>query len=523
MPQSKSTIALFVFFVSVTTILFLVWHSGPDVTAIWSHEEPKLHVADKTPSPKEENTRLHFLLPASNRDINLCKTLLTTTVLDYPVPTLTAWEETYDTGYLLGGGSHVAKISKVLEYLNTIPTTEDDDLVLIADAYDIWFQLPKDVLVSRYRDMITFGNDQIHTRLGSSASKQGISAQIVFAAGKRCAPNQPHTIACYPLPDSPIDDNIYGGNTDTIMGWNKYSSNKQRYLNSGYIIGPIGHVKKMFVKAWAMAESIPEHDPNDNGSGGSDFLYHGSDQSIFNILFGIQEYRRASLEAKAFSLRGKKSTSKAKPNTIEGTVISDRLNPSFTHEKLGREPAPDDELGIMLDYFSELGHQTVNSESDARFIVYANDVKEQVSHDRGMFDCASRLAALHTDIASAEMPLASINASFPDAAVPGWKDVPLYAHLCLDQIPVMIHHNGDKSARERSWQSLWLQRYGRELLEVKSRALPHTVAVAGGGGDDSHDGMMTQKAIIARTDKGQSLEWKDLCSAEMDREIFGHP
>jgi len=369
--------------------------------------------------------------------------------------------------------------------------------------------------------MIADGNERLRTQLGSSASKQGLSAQVVFAAGKRCAPNQPHTIACYPLPDSPIDSDIYGANTDTIMGWNKYSSGKQRYLNSGYIIGPIGHVRKMFIKAWAMAQSMPKHDPNDNGSGGSDFLYHGSDQSIFNILFGIQEYSRASLEAKTFSIRGRKS--KAKATTIEGTLISDKLNPSFTHEKLGREPTPDDELGMMLDYFSELGHQTVNSESDGRFVVYADALDEQVRKDRKMFDCASRLSpSLPADVLSSEMPLASINTSFPDAAVPGWKDVPLYAHLCLDQIPVMIHHNGDKSARERSWQSLWLQRYGRELLEAKSQALPRTPAVAGTG-DDSYNAMTTQKAIIARTDTGESLEWKDLCSAEMDGEIFGHP
>lgn len=377
--------------------------------------------------------------------------------------------------------------------------------------------------MSRYRSMIAAGNERLRTQLGSSAGEQGISAQIVFAAGKRCAPNQPHTIACYPLPDSPIDSDIYGANTDTIMGWNKYSSHKQRYLNSGYIIGPIGHVKKMFVKAWAMAESIPEHDPNDNGSHGSDFLYHGSDQSIFNILFGIQEYRRACLEATAFSIRGKKSSSTAKASTIEGTVISDKTNPTFTHEKLGREPLPDDELGMMLDYYSELGHQTVNSERDARFVVYADALDKQVSTDRGMFDCASRLSAsLPEDVLSAEMPLARINASFPDAAVPVWKDLPLYAHLCLDQIPVMIHHNGDKSAREHSWQSLWLQRYGKELLEAKSQALSHTAAVTGGG-DEPGDSLTTQKAMIARTDKGQSLGWKDLCPAEMDGEIFGPP
>lgn len=39
------------------------------------------------------------------------------------------------TGYLLGGGSHLAKISAVLEWLEASNDAGDDDLVVMMDAY----------------------------------------------------------------------------------------------------------------------------------------------------------------------------------------------------------------------------------------------------------------------------------------------------------------------------------------------------------------------------------------------------
>lgn len=41
--------------------------------------------------------KLHVLLPASNPEVNLCKTLMSASILGYPTPTLIAWNETFDT------------------------------------------------------------------------------------------------------------------------------------------------------------------------------------------------------------------------------------------------------------------------------------------------------------------------------------------------------------------------------------------------------------------------------------------
>lgn len=48
--------------------------------------------------------RFHLLLPASEGNVDLCKTFLTGAILGYPTPTLIAWNETFDRGETIGGG-----------------------------------------------------------------------------------------------------------------------------------------------------------------------------------------------------------------------------------------------------------------------------------------------------------------------------------------------------------------------------------------------------------------------------------
>lgn len=74
--------------------------------------------------------------------------------MGYPDPVILAWQEKHEVGglsserqqrkrmtanittdYLLGGGSHLAKISSVLEWLEKSEDAGDDDLVVMMDAY----------------------------------------------------------------------------------------------------------------------------------------------------------------------------------------------------------------------------------------------------------------------------------------------------------------------------------------------------------------------------------------------------
>ena len=180
-------------------------------------------------STAKNKSDFHLLLPATNKDVNLCKTLLTAAVLDYPTPTLIAWNQTFDntgknslgsrqdapwltvTGGLLGGGSHVGKITGVLQYLESLDSSADSDLVLMMDSYglllfplldeikahtvaDIWFQLRPEVLLSRYHAINEAANVRLRQRLGSAVDAEDLQQTIIFGAGKRCAPNQVCTL-----------------------------------------------------------------------------------------------------------------------------------------------------------------------------------------------------------------------------------------------------------------------------------------------------------------------------------------
>ena len=138
---------------------------------------------------------------------------------------------------------------------------------------DIWFQLRVETLISRYYSITAAENERIQQRLGRAADIEGIEQKIIFGSGKRCAPNQVHTVACYPVHDSPLPMDTYGANTDTIMGRNKYTSLRQRWLNSGFIIGPVKDLRPMFKRALEKVQALEDHPEWDNGSGGMDFMY----------------------------------------------------------------------------------------------------------------------------------------------------------------------------------------------------------------------------------------------------------
>lgn len=184
---------------------------------------------------------------------------------------------------------------------------------------------------------------------------------------------------------------------------------------------------------------------------------------------------------------------KRAPTWIEGTLIDDPLNPSFTHEPVEHKEGKPDEFGIGLDYFSELGQQTVNSEEDAQYIRHDVDIAEQVRERTGLFDCPNR--------ASSELPEDILRAKGPMSGDLGWSSVPLYTNLCLNTIPALIHHNGDKGQREFAWPKMWIQSHARALM---SSVLA--------GGEASRE--------IAHTTDGRALSWGELCPRELERELF---
>lgn len=431
-------------------------------------------------------------------------------ILDYPKPNIVAWGADDAQGNLIGGGSHYAKITRTLDYINDEKRRQkdgfDNELVFMLDAYDIWFQLPVEVLLQRYYDIIEEEKKRVEHRMGRAYGLERIEPSVVFGGGKRCAPNFIYTQACYPVPDSPISKGIRHQNTDTAMGRNQWSSFRTRYLNSGYIIGPIGKMRPLLERAKERLDECINREGVawDDGYGGSNRCYSGSDQSIFVEMFGEQEFQREVMRRhhRRFydNLLDRVISGRAganpPPTQIMNTPILDLLNPAFSHQAKEAEYSAKHvyEMGIAIDYWSLLGHQTSNAEDDARYIRYNKPIDEQIGQ-QNRFDCIPK-TKFPPELESGDIP-------FPNQEAATWSDIPLYTEICVGSTPVMIHHNSmDKSQRERQWDKTWWHGQSRKLFNHRNETAS---ALLDGG---------------IPNDAGARLSWAELCPRDIEPELF---
>ncbi|RYP90275.1 hypothetical protein DL770_003571 [Monosporascus sp. CRB-9-2] len=231
---------------------------------------------------------------------------------------------------------------------------------------------------------------------------------------------------------------------------------------------------------------VARDDPLDDGQRFSADVYHGSDQSVFTLMCGRQEWVREKLHLK-HALSGTKSRmSKGNPY----------------------------EIGIYLGFWGEFGHQTINSEWDARWITYdkQKSVEEQAGF-RSVWDCPTKVPdVLPDDILNSILPTELSNDTRSSSGEPlPWLTRPLYNHLCLSQIPVFRHMNGLKEHRENDWPMIWYQSKARAMLKDLKELL----------GEPSEQTWQEHKADStlpiaggAWTDKGELLKWEQLCPSE---------
>lgn len=315
----------------------------------------------------------------------------------------------------------------------------------------------------------------------------------------RCTPANPGSSACYPIPESPLPSNMYGKYTEAP--WANHTTQRPRYLSSAYIMGPVADMRALFRRANERAERVRDMPPEAAANSPAS-LEFGSDQAIFHHIFGEQEFQREIIR--------RRYGAKARRNTVvEGTVVDDVLNPSFPHEALSEREGLQDEFGIHIDYWSDLGMQTAHSDDDARWLMYNRAVRDQLDHPRHPWSC--------TPHASGKLPVEVLNStSLPRAAVPddspfrplrGWDEIALYTNLCVDTIPAIINHAGSPSERERDWPEVWLQPHGRRLIgEVLSRKETDSHGKVRGGAIDGPG--------------GHYRTWPEICPVEVENELY---
>ena len=394
----------------------------------------------------------------------------------------------------------MAKISGGLDYLRALSSDHDEDMVLLVDGFDVWLQLSPQIMLDRYREINSRACERVRGRIGNQVMEMSSTRQtIIFSSQKRCWPGKDDDLSCYAVPESPLPRYIYGPQTDMDVGdeKNQFLRFRQRWLNAGFIIGPVNELRRLFERALERAEANPNQE--------------GNDQNVLSTIWGEQEYlREAARLSKLPPWKRQRQASRKAFKPSNGTNY---------------------EFGIGLDYESALSIPTVFSEYDSEWLIFSDgNTLDKAFSEYNISD--PRATSIQADVANEPGPFASIrNAKAEGRPLPnqsiGWKEVPLFTNLWTGIIPAAIHHNahrdGLKALRETVWDKMWYLPYARALLQARMREPYKPIAVGKSDGKEWYSTMDGEKRLGAWTDNAEQggwMDWENLCSSKDQEEVF---
>ncbi|KAK2057998.1 hypothetical protein LY76DRAFT_74545 [Colletotrichum caudatum] len=199
--------------------------------------------------------RLRLFMPADGPSANLCKTIMSAVALGYPMPTLLNWNGEFNRPDWHFAGSRIAKLESLLAAVDDLygrDSGDDDDddanendLILLVDAYDVWFQLPPSVLVERFHRLNRKADARAREQwrdlgLDEPGFPVGPPAQsIVVSTAKDCQPTwESGSDPRYEYwPGSPLPPDFYGNETDRVPPRapdpaRRYSRTRPRCVNT---------------------------------------------------------------------------------------------------------------------------------------------------------------------------------------------------------------------------------------------------------------------------------------------------
>jgi hypothetical protein len=209
----------------------------------------------------------HLLMLAIAEDDKFCKTTLSAMMLNYPPPTILNLYDKFDDVV----DAEQARLEGVLRYLRNTKMVKDEDLVLLVDGRDTWFQLPSDVLIRQYHHVLQDGNKRLANKFGGNHTQT-----IVFGAVKACEGDDP---MCRYFPWTMLPQNLYGKETGKEV-----QRTPARYLNSEVVIGPAKDLRVLYEAAVKMFEEEKSQ--------------QATTQSVMATIFGEQEMMRQAQRKK---------------------------------------------------------------------------------------------------------------------------------------------------------------------------------------------------------------------------------
>ncbi|WZH49900.1 uncharacterized protein QYS62_011121 [Fusarium acuminatum] len=378
------------------------------------------------------NRRLVILLPANSPGANLCKVMMTAIALGYPTPIIINWGKS---------GSHLAKIGGILDYLDWSAKEgpksgnhlEEDDLVMVADSADSWFQLPPSVLLHRYHQTNAEANERLQKQW-TGKSEMPMKQTIIVSAQKRCWPQLKagSNLHCSELPESPLRKDMYGPETDNDPD-GRYVNFRVRYINSGAFIGPVGDMRRYFRRAqelYVAGKAIQT-------------THFYSDQGFFGEIWAEQEMWRTWRREIGDAID---------PQNNVSSMVRDRL-----------------EFHVGLDYNQTISIPTVFEEEDGD-LVTLNNQSYIAERSRTLQIEPVRLTSLPSEILNATNPLERILTPSEKRTL-NWGDMTLYADFFTTAIPVNLHHNAHiHNLKQRLvwwWPRMWFFPHLRELVTAQ--------------------------------------------------------
>ncbi|CAI6315280.1 unnamed protein product [Periconia digitata] len=179
----------------------------------------------------------HLVMPALEDGIDFCKTSLSAMILNYPPPTIVGLNERFGSE----AQKEKAQLKEIHRYLTNDKLVNDEDMMLIVDGKDTWFQLPSDVLIKQYQNLLEDANRRLD-RLYGNRYKQ----TIVFGAKKICRDDE---IACHHVPEPMLPFDVYGKKT----GKDK-STMLAKHIDSTMLMGPVKDIRRLYGEAVRIIE-----------------------------------------------------------------------------------------------------------------------------------------------------------------------------------------------------------------------------------------------------------------------------
>lgn len=435
-------------------------------------------------------------------------------ILGYPPPTLVGYG--HETPGTTEFEQMVGKIKRIIAYLERSKTVKDRDIALLVDSEDVFFQLPPQLLVTRFQEILRKNNQDLLRKYGVVTVEgatpgappraiQKYTQRILFGASKKCYGLLESDPGCVSVPKSSLPPDVYGWKTDIHPDGHL---TRPKWLNPGAVIGQVADLRLLYTEALRIIEQ--NHKKN-------------GDYQALTQMYGRQEVVR--------ELERRRTVGTFKEWGYELLGISDATNISTINIKLETEHRY--EYGIAVDFESELFFNQIRSAGDVEWLKYNNVTKTSALQGSMGVPREHRLL-LPKDIAALPNPFNYSRLALNQTTLPlwnktldklpnpnerSWDNLPLMTNARSATVPVLAHVNGDPKLRNGWWEKMWFFPWGRALLRRYVRASQGFDAAQSSllGGADWWDMRGGRGGVW--TDKENWVTFADVCEGQ-ERDLF---